>query len=53
MPLITLQSRRRRLGQQDVHAVTAYLMVTAVIIITANLPADVLCGYLDPRIPYD
>ena len=43
----------QRLGQQDVYAVMAYLMVTAVIIITANLLADVLYGYLDPRIRYD
>jgi peptide/nickel transport system permease protein len=31
----------------------AYLMVTAVIIIVFNLIADVLYGYLDPRIRYD
>jgi peptide/nickel transport system permease protein len=31
----------------------AYLMVTAVIIIVANLVADILYGYLDPRIRYD
>ncbi len=43
----------QRLGQQDVYAVMAYLMVTAVIIIAANLLADVLYGYLDPRIRYD
>jgi peptide/nickel transport system permease protein len=42
-----------KLGQQDVYAVMAYLMVTAVIIICANLVADVLYGYLDPRIRYD
>jgi peptide/nickel transport system permease protein len=42
-----------KLGQQDVYAVMAYLMVTAVIIIGANLVADVLYGYLDPRIRYD
>ena len=41
-----------KLGQQDVYAVMAYLMVTAVIIIAANLVADVLYGYLDPRIRY-
>jgi peptide/nickel transport system permease protein len=41
-----------KLGQQDVYAVMAYLMVTAVIIIIANLVADVLYGYLDPRIRY-
>jgi peptide/nickel transport system permease protein len=41
-----------KLGQQDVYAVMAYLMVTAVIIIAANLVADVFYGYLDPRIRY-
>jgi peptide/nickel transport system permease protein len=42
-----------KLGQQDVYAVMAYLMVTAVIIIVFNLVADVLYGFLDPRIRYD
>jgi peptide/nickel transport system permease protein len=42
-----------KLGQQDLYAVMAYLMVTAVIIIAANLVADVLYGFLDPRIRYD
>jgi len=42
-----------KLGQQDVYAVMAYLMVTAIIIIIANLVADVLYGFLDPRIRYD
>jgi peptide/nickel transport system permease protein len=42
-----------KLGQQDVYAVMAYLMVTAIIIIFANLVADVLYGFLDPRIRYD
>jgi peptide/nickel transport system permease protein len=42
-----------KLGQQDVYAVMAYLMVTAVIIVVANLFADILYGYLDPRIRYD
>jgi len=42
-----------KLGQQDVYAVMAYLMVTAIIIIIANLIADVLYGFLDPRIRYD
>ena len=31
----------------------AYLMVTAVIIIVFNLVADILYGFLDPRIRYD
>jgi ABC-type dipeptide/oligopeptide/nickel transport system permease component len=42
-----------KLGQGDVYAVMAYLMVVAVIIIVANLFADILYGYLDPRIRYD
>jgi peptide/nickel transport system permease protein len=43
----------QKLGQQDVYAVMAYLMVTSVIIIAANLLADILYGYLDPRIRYE
>ncbi len=43
----------QKLGQLDVYAVMAYLMVTATIIIAFNLIADVLYGYLDPRIRYD
>jgi peptide/nickel transport system permease protein len=43
----------QKLFAQDVYAVMAYLMVTAVIIIAANLVADILYGYLDPRIRYD
>jgi peptide/nickel transport system permease protein len=40
------------LGQQDVNAVMAYLMVTAVIIVFFNLVADIVYGVLDPRIRY-
>jgi peptide/nickel transport system permease protein len=43
----------QKLGQLDVYAVMAYLIVTAVIIIFFNLVADVLYGFLDPRIRYD
>lgn len=43
----------QKLGQLDVYAVMAYLMVTSVIIIAFNLIADILYGYLDPRIRYD
>jgi peptide/nickel transport system permease protein len=43
----------QKLGQLDVYAVMAYLMVTATIIIAFNLIADVLYGFLDPRIRYD
>ena len=42
-----------KLGQLDVYAVMAYLAVTSVIIIGFNLVADILYGYLDPRIRYD
>jgi peptide/nickel transport system permease protein len=37
----------------DYYAVMAYLVVTSVIIIAFNLLADVVYGYLDPRIRYD
>jgi peptide/nickel transport system permease protein len=39
-----------KLQQLDVYAVMAWLLVTAVIVIVANLLADILYGYLDPRI---
>jgi peptide/nickel transport system permease protein len=42
-----------KLQQEDVYAVMAYLMVTAVIIVVFNLVADILYGFLDPRIRYD
>jgi peptide/nickel transport system permease protein len=42
-----------KLGQLDVYAVMAYLIVTSTIIIIFNLVADVIYGYLDPRIRYD
>jgi peptide/nickel transport system permease protein len=37
----------------DLYAVMAYLLVTSVIIVVFNLIADVLYGFLDPRIRYD
>ena len=40
----------QKLGQLDLYAVMAYLLVTAVIIIVFNLVADILYGFLDPRI---
>jgi peptide/nickel transport system permease protein len=40
----------QRLGQLDLYAVMAYLLVTAVIVIAFNLLADVVYGLLDPRI---
>jgi peptide/nickel transport system permease protein len=39
-----------KLGQLDLYAVMGYLLVTSVIIIACNLFADVLYGFLDPRI---
>jgi peptide/nickel transport system permease protein len=36
----------------DVNAVSAYLLLTASIIILFNLAADILYGFLDPRIRY-
>jgi ABC-type dipeptide/oligopeptide/nickel transport system permease component len=41
-----------KLNQLDLYAVMAWLLVTSVIVILANLIADVLYGYLDPRIRY-
>jgi peptide/nickel transport system permease protein len=43
----------QKLGQLDLYAVMAYLVVTSVIIIACNLLADLLYGLLDPRIRYD
>ena len=37
----------------DYYAVMGYLVVTSVIIIVFNLIADIIYGYLDPRIRYD
>jgi peptide/nickel transport system permease protein len=41
------------LGEGDPYPVMAWLMVTATIIILFNLIADVIYGYLDPRVRYD
>jgi peptide/nickel transport system permease protein len=41
------------LQNSDYYAVMAYLVVTAVIVIVFNLIADIVYGYLDPRIRYD
>lgn len=43
---------RYKLGQLDLYPVMAWLLVTSVIIILANLLADIVYGYLDPRIRY-
>ena len=41
------------LTAREVYSVMAFLMVTTVVIIIGNLVADLLYGYLDPRIRYD
>jgi peptide/nickel transport system permease protein len=38
------------LGAGDPYPIMAWLMITATMIILANLAADILLGYLDPRI---
>jgi peptide/nickel transport system permease protein len=43
----------QNLFSQDAYAVMAWLMVTATGVIIFNLIADVMYGYLDPRIRYD
>ena len=43
----------QKLGSLDVYAVMAYLTITGAMIIVFNLIADVLYGFLDPRIRYD
>ena len=43
----------RALGRNDPYPIMAWMMVTATMIIIGNLLADVIYGYLDPRIRYD
>jgi peptide/nickel transport system permease protein len=43
----------QKLGQLDIYAVMAWLLVVSGSIILFNLIADILYGYLDPRIRYD
>jgi ABC-type dipeptide/oligopeptide/nickel transport system permease component len=43
----------QKLASSDLYAVMAYLLVTSIIIIVFNLIADILYGFLDPRIRYD
>src|SRR5262245_12524552 len=40
----------QKLGQLDLYAIMAWLLITSVLIIFFNLVADILYGYLDPRI---
>jgi peptide/nickel transport system permease protein len=41
------------LQQLDLYEVMDYLLITAILIVLFNLIADVLYGFLDPRIRYD
>lgn len=41
------------LGAGDPYPIMAWLMITATMLIFFNLVADVLYGYLDPRVRYD
>ena len=43
----------QKLQAVDLYAVMGWLVVTSLTIILFNLIADVLYGYLDPRIRYD
>ncbi len=43
----------QKLGQADVYAIMGYLIVVSISIVTFNLIADILYGFLDPRIRYD
>jgi peptide/nickel transport system permease protein len=43
----------RALGSRDVYPVMAWLMVVSVAVVLFNLIADIIYGYLDPRIRYD
>lgn len=43
----------RALGARDVYPVMAWLMLASVIVVIFNLLADIIYGYLDPRIRYD
>jgi peptide/nickel transport system permease protein len=43
----------RALGAREVYSIMAFLMITSVVVIIGNLVADILYGYLDPRIRYD
>lgn len=43
----------QKLGQLDLYAIMAWLLIVSTTIILFNLIADILYGYLDPRIRYD
>jgi peptide/nickel transport system permease protein len=41
------------LNNLDLYAVMAYLLITAILVVVFNLIADILYGFLDPRIRYE
>jgi peptide/nickel transport system permease protein len=42
-----------QLGRRDPYPIMAWLFIIAVVIVIFNLLADLVYGYLDPRIRYD
>jgi peptide/nickel transport system permease protein len=43
----------QNLFNQDIYPIMAWLMVVAIMVILFNLIADILYGFLDPRVRYD
>jgi peptide/nickel transport system permease protein len=43
----------RALAAREVYSIMAFLMVTSVVVVVGNMVADILYGYLDPRIRYE
>ena len=41
-----------RLNHSDLYAVMAWLMLSSIFVIAFNLLADIVYGYLDPRIRF-
>jgi peptide/nickel transport system permease protein len=43
----------QNLFNQDIYPIMAWLMIVAIMVILFNLIADILYGFLDPRVRYD
>ena len=43
----------RALGNRDTYPLMAWLMVASIVLVLFNLLADIIYGWLDPRIRYD
>ncbi|TVP69949.1 MAG: ABC transporter permease [Nitriliruptor sp.] len=43
----------QQLGRRDPYPIVGWLTIVAIVIVVFNLIADILYGYLDPRIRYD